>query len=71
MGYERYSTDEISRGLGGDEVVPDQAARLKELQAENARLERAVAELTLDKLILEEAAGENSRGSVRKYPSGR
>ncbi|GAB5501002.1 MAG: hypothetical protein PsegKO_33130 [Pseudohongiellaceae bacterium] len=33
----------------------DQARRLKELEAENARLKRAVADLTLDKLILQEA----------------
>ena len=30
----------------------DQARRLKELERENARLKRAVAELTLDKQIL-------------------
>jgi hypothetical protein len=29
---------------------------MKELEAQNARLRRAVAELTLDKLILKEAA---------------
>jgi hypothetical protein len=33
--------------------------RLKELEAENARLRRAVADLTLDKLILKEAASGN------------
>lgn len=32
----------------------DQAKRLKELQAENARLKRAVADLTVDKQILKE-----------------
>jgi transposase-like protein len=36
-----------------------QAKRLKELEKENARLKRAVADLTLDKLILEEAAKGN------------
>jgi len=35
------------------------ARRLKDLEAENARLKRAVAELTLDKLILKEAAEGN------------
>ncbi len=35
----------------------DQARRLKELEAENARLKRAVADLTVDKLILKEVAG--------------
>ena len=34
----------------------DQAKRLKELETENARLKRAVAELTVDKLILREVA---------------
>jgi transposase-like protein len=34
----------------------DQAKRLKDLEAENARLKRAVAELTIDKLILKEVA---------------
>jgi putative transposase len=34
----------------------DQVRRLKDLEAENARLRRAVAELTLDKQILAEAA---------------
>jgi transposase-like protein len=33
----------------------DQAKRLKELQAENVRLKRAVADLTVDKQILKEA----------------
>jgi hypothetical protein len=36
-----------------------QAKRLKELERENGRLKRAVADLTLDKLILEEAAKGN------------
>ena len=37
----------------------DQAKRLKDLEAENARLRRAVADLTLDKLILKEASEGN------------
>ena len=37
----------------------DQARRFKELERENARLKRAVAELTLEKLILKEAAEGN------------
>ena len=39
---------------GGMKV--DQAKRLKELEAENVRLKRAVADLTVDKLILKEVA---------------
>ena len=34
----------------------DQVKRLKELELENARLRKAVSDLTLDKLILKEAA---------------
>ena len=37
----------------------DQVRRLKALETENARLRRAVADLTLDKLILKEAAAGN------------
>jgi putative transposase len=37
----------------------DQAKRLKELERGNARLRKAVADLTLDKLILKEAASGN------------
>ncbi len=41
-------------GLKGDQVK-----RLKELEAENARLRRAVSDLTLAKMILAEAAKGN------------
>jgi putative transposase len=37
----------------------DQLKRLKELEKENQRLRRAVSDLTLDKLILSEAARGN------------
>ncbi len=37
----------------------DQAKRLKDLERENTRLKRAVTELTLDKLIVKEAAEGN------------
>ena len=37
----------------------DQVKRLKELETENGRLRRAVSDLTLDKLILAEAAKGN------------
>jgi putative transposase len=36
-----------------------QAKRLKDLERENARLRQAVSDLTLDKLILQEAARGN------------
>ena len=41
-------------GLKGNQVK-----RLKELETENSRLRRAVSDLTLDKLILAEAAKGN------------
>jgi putative transposase len=41
-------------GLKGDQVK-----RLKELETENSRLRRAISDLTLDKLILQEAAKGN------------
>ena len=62
---------EICRGLGVSEasfyrwraeyggLKVDQARRLRDLERENARLKRAVAELTLDKQILKEAAEGN------------
>ncbi len=37
----------------------DQAKRLKELEKENARLKKLVADLALDKAILKEAASGN------------
>src|SRR4029453_8611392 len=37
----------------------DQVRRLKELEAENTRLRKAVADLTLEKLIIKEAAAVN------------
>jgi transposase-like protein len=40
------------KAFGGMKV--DQAKRLKDLEVENARLKRAVADLTVDKLILKE-----------------
>jgi len=42
---------------GGMRVT--QAKRLKELEKENSRLKRAVADLTLDNLILKEASEGN------------
>lgn len=42
------------REYGG--MSRDQLKRLKELEAENQRLRRAVSDLTLDKMILAEAA---------------
>jgi len=40
-------------------MTTSQAKRLKELEKENSRLRKAVSDLTLDKLILQEAAKGN------------
>lgn len=45
------------REFGGLKVA--QARRFKELERENARLKRVVADLTLDNAILKEAANPN------------
>jgi putative transposase len=45
------------REFGG--LKTDQVKRMKELEAENARRRRAVSDLTLDKMILAEAAKGN------------
>ena len=62
---------EVVKALGVSEVTCDrwrqehgglsvpQARRLKELERENARLRKAVADLTLDKMILQEAGRGN------------
>ena len=45
----------LGRNLN-DAIDPQRTKRLKELETENGRLRRAVSDLTLDKLILAEAA---------------
>ena len=45
------------REYGGLKI--EQVKRLKELELENSRLRKAVSDLTLDKLILQEAARGN------------
>jgi transposase len=65
------SAAEAIRSIGVSEVTyyrwrqefgglkTDQVKRLKDLETENTRLRRAVSDLTLDKLILQEAARGN------------
>ena len=65
------SMAEVIRSIGVTEVTyyrwrseygglkGDQVKRLKELEAENTRLRRAVSDLMLDKMILAEAAKGN------------
>jgi len=57
IGVTEISYYRWRREFGG--LKTDQVRRMKELEAENARLRRAVADLTLDKLILKEAASGN------------
>ena len=57
LGVSEQSYYRWRKEYGGLRV--DQAKRLKELEKENARLRRAVSDLTLDKLILQEASKGN------------
>ena len=57
IGVTEVSYYRWRREFGG--LKTDQVKRMKELEAENARFRRAVADLTLDKLILKEAASGN------------
>ena len=57
IGISEVSYYRWRKEYGGLSV--SQAKRLKELERENARLRRAVSDLTLDKLILQEAARGN------------
>src|ERR1700693_2032974 len=75
------SVAEAIRSIGVSEVTyyrwrqefgglkSDQVKRLKELETENTRLRRAVSDLTLDKLILQEAVRETTepRASPRLH----
>ena len=71
LAWQGQSVADAARSIGVAEVTyyrwrqehgglqTEQVRRLKELETENARLRRAVADLTLDKLILKEAASGN------------
>jgi putative transposase len=71
MTSQGQSVVEAIRSIGISEVTyyrwrqefgglkSDQVKRLKDLEAENTRLRRAISDLTLDKLILQEAARGN------------
>ena len=54
IGVTEVTYDRWRQEYGG--LKSDQVRRMKELETENQRLRRAVADLTLDKLILQEAA---------------
>ena len=64
IGQLRDAEVELARGKTVAEVVrklgvTDQAMRLKDLEKENARLKRLLADAELDKAILREAASGN------------
>ncbi len=57
LGVSENTYNRWRREYGGLRV--DQAKRLKELERENSQLKRVVADLSLDKAILKEAARGN------------
>ena len=57
LGISEQTYYKWRREYGGLKL--DQAKRFKELERENERLRKAVSELTLDKVILKEAARGN------------
>ena len=57
IGVSDYTYYRWRKEYGGMRV--DQAKRLKELEVENSRLKKLVADLSLDKAILTEAARGN------------
>ena len=57
LGITEQTYDRWRKEYGGLRL--DQAKRLKELEKENARLKKLVAELSLDKQILEETSRGN------------
>jgi len=54
IGVAEVTYDRWRQEYGG--IKSDQVKRMKELETENQRLRKAIADLTLDKLILQEAA---------------
>jgi len=57
IGVTQFTYYRWRKEFGG--LKGDQVKRLKELEKENDRLRKAVSELTLEKLILKEAASGN------------
>ena len=77
MGRKRHTPEQIITALREAEVglargksvkLMSQARRLKELERENGRLKRAVADLTLDKPIVEEAADPTAPAAAFPRP---
>ncbi len=64
IGVTEVSYYRWRKEFGG--LKADQVKRLKDLEIEKARLRKAVADLTLDKLILKEAASGNFQAPRRR-----
>jgi hypothetical protein len=58
IGVTQFTYDRWRKEFGG--LKGDQVKRLKDLEKENDRLRKAVSDLTLEKLILKEAASGTS-----------
>lgn len=70
LGVTEVTYDRWRKEFGG--LKTDQVRRMKDLEIENQRLRKAIADLTLDKLILQEAARGNLfsiRGSSVNSPA--
>src|SRR4051812_6444996 len=65
IGVTEVTYDRWRQEYGG--LKSSQVKRMKEVETENARLRKAIADLTLDKLILQEAA----RGNFKPRASAR
>jgi putative transposase len=59
MPRRKYTPEQIISKLREAEVQLSQVHRLKELERENARLKKLVADLSLDNAILKEAISGN------------
>jgi hypothetical protein len=57
QGGRDHGADVLPLAQGIRRIEMDQAKRLKELEKENGKLKRLVAELSLDKQILKDIAG--------------
>ncbi|EAQ34199.1 ISDet3, transposase orfA [Nitrobacter sp. Nb-311A] len=57
IGVTQFTYYRWRKEFGG--LKRDQVQRLKELEKENGRLRKAVSDLTLEKLVLKEAASGN------------
>ena len=66
LGVTEVTYDRWRKEFGG--LKTDQVRRMKDLEVENQRLRKAIADLTLDKLILQEAARGNFRAPRAAAP---